>query len=69
MVDKRKPAFPVIDPGSGLYWHGLTIRDWFAGQVLAGIASDPEFNNMSYEITAQIAYAQADAMMTARSEG
>lgn len=31
------PAFPVSIPGCGDNgWHGMTLRDWFAGQAQAG---------------------------------
>jgi hypothetical protein len=70
--DTSGPAFPVpmLD---GERWNGpgnccgMTLRDWFAGQVLSGIASDPEFNNMSYDMTARIAFLQADAMLEVRN--
>lgn len=36
------PAFPVNIPGCGDNgWSGMTLRDWFAGQALAGILAGP----------------------------
>ena len=52
---------------------GLTVRDWFAGQALAGIlpACDKNtggsaFTETEAEWIAEKAYAQADAMMAYR---
>lgn len=52
---------------------GLTVRDWFAGQALAGIlpAGDKHgggcaFTETEPEWIAEKAYAQADAMMARR---
>ena len=49
--------------------NGLTLRDWFAGQALAGVLSN---SNMTFERNneaAEVAYSVADAMLAARSEG
>ena len=45
---------------------GMSLRDWFAGQALAGIMADP--GAPSAERTAEICYAMADAMLKAREQ-
>jgi hypothetical protein len=81
------PAFPQhkfesIPGGSGAgNWvntGGMTLRDWFAGQALAGILADdslvsPEMLKMfgsegktRGDIASVASYAYADAMLTAR---
>lgn len=48
---------------------GMTLRDWFAGQIIAAvIAADGAqyFNRL--ESHAQFAYAQADAMLAERAK-
>ena len=68
------PAFPFnagefgIEPASG-----MTLRDWFAGQALAGYmahltANDHSPSSHAYECASE-AYGFADAMIAARSEG
>lgn len=73
-IDDGGPAFPVAGhcvDASGAYCgdvvnsKGLSLRDWFAGQALAGIlagavrlVADDELAKMSYK--------QADAMIIAR---
>jgi hypothetical protein len=42
---------------------GMSLRDYFAGQALADIASDI---NLTVELTAKLAYQLADAMLKAR---
>jgi hypothetical protein len=42
-----------------------TLRDWFAGQALAGTASRDE----DFRIIARDCYAQSDAMLAAREGG
>ena len=44
-----------------LYWNGMTLRDWFAGQALASGGSAP-----SNDGTATWCYEMADAMIKAR---
>ena len=72
-TDDGGPAFPLqsIGPDFAPGYAGMTLRDWFAGQALAGMnasltsASDwprPEH----IEVLARHAYKQADAMLTAR---
>lgn len=77
MTDKIEdggPAFPTgPNTQPGFYQHhGMTLRDWFAGQALAGwLASFGETDRHPVEkgtqdITAANAYAMADAMLAAR---
>lgn len=60
--DDGGPAFP--QPGDD--WNpkqtGLSVRDWFAGQALAGMLADRDMN-AGPETTARIAYNYADAML------
>jgi hypothetical protein len=44
---------------------GMTLRDWFAGQALAGIAATG--SSSPYEKDAEQAYRYADAMLVARN--
>lgn len=57
-------TYPVIFPG-------MTLRDWFAGQALAGLNSNPSFDDTfqpkNFEFTAKTAYAQAEAMLSIRN--
>lgn len=71
------PAFPVreLDEGTGhihAQYLGLTLRDYFAGQAIAGMLANPNglmvkdrpvTDEKSYSFAA---YALADAMLRAR---
>lgn len=48
------------------YYIGMTLRDWFAGQALSGIAEN--YNGLGTDLnrTAEIAYRLADAMIRER---
>jgi hypothetical protein len=61
------PAFPTATTG-GNPIPGMTLRDWFASVALAGLCanSSPEFEAHDAGNLAQMAYAQADAMLTRR---
>lgn len=62
------PAFPVSIPGAGDNgWHGMTLRDWFAGQALSAFAKKIE-SPSDARIYAETAYYIADAMLKAREE-
>jgi hypothetical protein len=71
------PAFPLqsIGPDFNPGYHGMTLRDWFAGQALAGIMGDMERAWSEAKATRQAsmpdflagaAYRYADAMIAAR---
>ena len=64
MTDKPKDtrAFP------NNYTHGMTIRDYFAGQALASIVGSVEFNAATCSQLAEVAYQCADAMLKERSK-
>ena len=53
-------AFPVMYVSEG-----MTLRDYFAGQALAGALADPTFNMPPAQL-AELAYMEADAMLAAR---
>jgi hypothetical protein len=71
--DDGGPAFPQPnqihpgnnDPGSG---PGMTLRDWFAGQALAGMIARIDYDKVPETHIAQWAYDQADAMLKARAQ-
>ncbi len=42
---------------------GMSRRDYFAGQALAGMVANPMYDNNSPANVAQQAYVQADAMV------
>ena len=83
MVEKYKdggPAFPVPKESDGgwedtdcttwRHFHGMTLRDWFAGQALAGILSNPgTFGGEDLlPHIGQVVYKFADAMLKAREQ-
>ncbi len=69
------PAFPVLPEGAVRPWpapkahYGMTLRDYFAGQALAGLAhsiySRPVYSGP--DITAEC-YRLADAMLAEREK-
>jgi len=60
------PAFPTPKPLDG--WgdpnQGMTLRDWFAGQALAGLLAKHEYGGP--EFAAKHAYQMAEAMLDGR---
>lgn len=65
------PAFPwphTQYPNGEVEWGspGMTLRDWFAGQALAGLCNGA--HGYGAENTAAEAYSVADAMLAARKE-
>ena len=73
------PAFPRVtketcDDGLGntvlvtsKAWRpGMSLRDWFAGQALAGLCTKPHQDAVSHP---KQAYEVADAMLAAREKG
>ena len=77
-IDDGGTAFPVPEENrlsDGTYCNeGMSLRDWFAGQALAGITaslcSDVSYGGrVWFSQTAQDAYKLADAMIAARKAG
>lgn len=66
------PFFPVADlrdeNGCGIMEGspGISLRDWFAGQALSGLAASPM--DMPAEAYSLTAYYIADAMLAERSK-
>lgn len=84
MTDKREDGGSVgptgfIFYGTGWMQGGLTKREWFAGQALIGMNSNPELmeamtkvkliDGNHFDKLAENAYKQADAMLRAREGG
>ncbi len=72
-MKNNEPAFPEIYIQSicGVpitdYKPGMTLRDWFAGQALAGMTADPGIVGQPNEIV-KTAYEYADAMLAERAK-
>ena len=59
------PAFPTV-AGQTVYSHGMTLRDWFAGQAVRARWGNGEA--MTPEDAADMAYQLADAILKARKK-
>lgn len=70
MIEKAEnpPAFPM-EKGSPLVTaaQGMSLRDYFAGQALAGFCADPN-NSGDHDLHAKCSYERADAMLKARAK-
>lgn len=71
-VDDGGPAHPlpiVLDGRQMLYSevHGMSLRDYFAGQALAGWCANSGAET-DFEYVAHGCYKQADAMLVAREK-
>ena len=75
------PAFPLGTSSNSEAEHmmavgtgGMSLRDWFAGQALAGIeaaSAHPDVDltiDPDFDMTASYCYRMADAMLAAREE-
>ena len=67
------PAFPMASGPCNDFEHGMSLRDWFAGKALAGMAGEYRTAQMytcefdeTCESIAKSAYELADAMLKAR---
>ena len=78
MTIENPPSFPshagdpeMSDPRNQISCGGMTLRDYFAGQALTGMASrvlDDGDMLMGWGDMAKGAYKAADAMLAARKE-
>lgn len=66
LLRKGGPAFP--SQSATAYIHGMSLRDWFAGQALSGLYAD-HTQEISAETAAEAAYRTADAMLAERNKG
>jgi len=72
--DTSGPAFPV-PLNEGERWTGpgnccgMTLRDWFAGLAMQGFSANASDTCLGWDtdMTARIAYEQADEMLKARA--
>ena len=62
-------AYPTLIPESSMgcqeFYEGMSLRDYFAGQAVAGVSVD---ENIKAEDGARYAYEFADAMIIERSK-
>jgi hypothetical protein len=75
-IDDGGAAFPVPEntqaPEHSAYgragYAGMTLRDWFAGQAMAGHDLDGNWCTHNYQELADHCYRIADAMIAQRSK-
>lgn len=67
MISKNDsgPAFPASFVHGSVFHKGMTLRDWFAGQVLSGTINDRYSGKDSL---AEKCYEIADAMLKEREK-
>lgn len=64
--DDGGPAFPVVGSDQCKDYPGMPLRDYFAAKAMQGLlAADHEYR-LEPDHIAELAYAQADAMLEAR---
>ena len=72
-MSDNPPAFPRAGLGGfNSAQDGMTLRDWFAGQFIASLATIqifPDNEAPSPEKSAVFAYRYADAMLAERQKG
>jgi hypothetical protein len=71
-INDGGPAFPWelrLDNGAVSYSPGMSLRDYFAGQALAGYLACPDLSFTNSATLARDCYGIADAMLKAREAG
>ena len=72
MEDNNIMAFPLAVPQPWeMMQEGMTLRDWFAGQALAGLMGHPALAPLhegNYPLIADRAYLLADEMLKLRKD-
>lgn len=66
------PENPRAFPRANEYQYGMTLRDYFAGQALAGLCSQHDATGMWSWLpndAVVVAYKIADAMLAERAKG
>lgn len=67
-MSKKSYGGPAFPSNGNFLFHGMNLRDWFAGQALAGWMADPKSSPENKEGIALSCYELADAMMAARNK-
>jgi hypothetical protein len=67
VMDVEEAAFPIRQAAYISY--GLTKRDYFAGQALAGLTAKISLEDWRYRDLAAMCYLVADAMLSEREKG
>ena len=67
-IDDGGPAFPQHPQPGCLAPAGMSLRDWFAGQALAGLTASSKYELFEETNMAAVCYAQADAMLAQRKK-
>jgi hypothetical protein len=65
---KRRPVNDYAFPGAEPTRFGMTLRDYFAGQVLPSIYAASVTVPMTYKQISEEAYKMADAMLKERDD-
>jgi len=67
-VDHGGQAFPVTI--HSLHVKGMTLREYYAGQALAGVLANPRIlENTPADEIAEVCFDAADAMLAERKKG
>ena len=66
MSTKPKSGGPAFPTPMDFYGDGMTLRDWFAGQALAGYRCNRDYSEHSSSDIAMYSYMDADAMLAQR---
>ena len=72
-INNGGPAFPLpasTQPNGEHQWHeyGMSLRDYFAGQALAGLLTQLAEDEFGPGHFAKASYEMADAMLAARNK-
>ncbi len=62
------PAYPTIDPENPAV-DGMTIREAFVKAAMQGTCASNEYGDMGYQMCAEHAVAQADALLAELAKG
>lgn len=57
------PAFPVQGPAFAFPSHGMTLREYFAGQALAGLLALAETRDVEYSVVSEWCCDYADSLL------
>ncbi len=71
MTDKSPPAFPTKMPiihEAANSFPGMSLRDYFAGQVLAGLSAHKDSDELTIMNAVRLCYKMADAMIAERNK-